>query len=182
VARGTLPALAAQAPALAAQAPALAAQAPALPARAAAVMLLGAVAWGAGCYPQSQCASKTTAFSGGEMMDPDTYETSPFADPSHPWVDYSGQETLVVTFPAEVRLATLGRSISGVRGWVSQSANLDEPGNQFVETSGQLAAYADAGAGGFTVNNETCQEYFARFEVKFYRADAGPALTDAQTE
>jgi hypothetical protein len=145
-------------------------------------MLLVVIAWAAGCYPQSQCASKTTTFSGGEMLDPDTYETSPFDDPSHPWVDYSGQETLVVTFPAEVRLATLGRSISDIRGRVSQSKHIDDPGNQFVETSGQLAAYSDAGAGGFTVTNETCQDYFARFEVKFYPADAGAALTDAQTE
>jgi hypothetical protein len=141
--------------------------------------LVGSIAASGGCYPQGQCAAETPppTISVGEMADPDTYETSPFEDPAR-WIDYPANTTITVAFPEGVRLATLGRGISAIRGWV-RSTSTGDPNTQIVETSGQLAGYQDAGAGGFMVSNETCQEYRARFEVSFYPSDAGTTVTDA---
>jgi hypothetical protein len=140
---------------------------------AAAAVVLGAVASGGGCYTH-QCDGGTIAFTGGEMANESTYETSPFDDPSHPWLNFPGQTTIVVGLPESVRRATAGRGIHGFQTWLSQSGKLDDPGNQVTSGSGQPAVLSDAGSGGFMVSIESCQQYFVRVEVAFYPADAGP--------
>jgi hypothetical protein len=125
-----------------------------------------ALAGASGCYTH-QCDSSTGTFTGGDMLDEDTYETSPLADPSRPWVGFAGEETVVVSFPADVVSRVAGRPIATIDAYVGTSDQPNGGGATFTGTSGQLAEIADAGSTGLSVTNASCATYSLRVVVRF---------------
>lgn len=130
------------------------------------------------------CDPVTISYSKGEMVpgDQNAFETSPLDSPDKPWMDYPGGATIVVTFPPEAA----GRTIDGIESWVGVSAQPNQGSDNWTSAGGQLAELseagtgsADAGAGGFSVTNATCEKYFARFVVRFVPVDGGVATGDA---
>jgi hypothetical protein len=144
----------------------------------------GVVAWSTGCTTH-QCDPVTVAYSGGEMTGPDTYETNPIdlppdaGDAGEPWLDYTGNKTITVTFPPEAKKVIAGRQIDSIEPFVGISSQPNSSGNNWTPTGGQLAEITSAGPDGFTVTNASCADYFARFRVTFVARDAGTDASDA---
>jgi hypothetical protein len=124
-----------------------------------------------GCYTH-QCDPPPSplVYSGGEMIDPNTYETNPIEEPDsgigsgEPWIPYPPNATLTVQFPTDAGIG--GRVPDGFFLYVGTSEQPNNSGG-FGQVLGQLAEFYDAGPGGFTVLNDTCSNYFARFQVTF---------------
>jgi len=122
----------------------------------------------------TQCDPKPGSYGGGEMVDENTYETSPIEDPDagpdsgELWISYQGNETLTVTFP-DAAVAVIGhRKPEGIEAYVGTAPQPnDTPGANFTSISGGLVEFYDAGSGGFSVLNNTCSKYYARFVVHF---------------
>jgi len=150
---------------------------------AAGAVLAGAATW-IGLAPTTACTpngcNPTTASypddggPGGEMVDENTYETSPIQEPAsgpgsnEPWVLYPGMVTLAVTFPPAARAVIGQRQPLSIDSYVGIAPQPDDtPGANFTEISGGLVEFAEAGADGFHVTNDTCSKYWARFVVHF---------------
>ncbi len=157
--------------------------------RAGAVIALVAASHAAAACTTHPCDPATISYSKGEMVpgDPNAFETSPLDSPDKPWMDYPGGATIVVTFPPEAS----GRTIESIDSWVGVSAQPNEGTDNWTPASGQLAELSeagtgpgsgDAGAGGFSVTNATCEGYFARFVVRFVPADGGTAMASDASE
>ncbi len=134
-----------------------------------------------------QCDPLTVHYSGGEMVDDDTYETSPLDSPTEPWIDFRGATTIVVSFPESASKVIAGRPIVWIDTYVGVAPTEgphaaqpnqggDNSGNSWTVATGQLSEIVDAGTsdgapgsgtGGFMVTNSSCAEYFGRFVVHF---------------
>jgi len=124
-----------------------------------------------GCYTHQCDASSYDYAPGvagylGHMVDANTFETSGWDET---WMNYPGMVTVNVRFPYDV-----GRAPTSIKGYVGTGDTPNSPlggdfqgGENWVETSGQLAEYFFAGSGGFSVSNASCASYFARFVVSF---------------
>jgi hypothetical protein len=128
----------------------------------------------AACYTH-QCDASSVPYSKGEMIDPDTFETSPLDSPTQPWVEYRGNATLVVSYPALALQAIGGRPLAWIDTYVGTSKQPNTGGDNWTVASGQLAEIGDAGAGGFSVTNASCENYYARFVVHFSAAPPAEA-------
>jgi hypothetical protein len=134
-----------------------------------------------GCQTH-QCDASFYNYFGGTMMDADTFVTNAW---DAPWLSFGGDTTIRIWFPKDV--AT--RQVKSVLGYVGNDATPNGGpdfvgGDSFAPAVGQLAIYNFLGTGlqtqegqtvggGFWASNTTCADYFARFEVDFYPADAG---------
>jgi len=134
----------------------------------------------AGCYTTQCDPIAPRTYSGGEMIDDDTYETSPIQEPdggseaAEPWIPYPGNLTLTVTFPPAAAAVIGQRTPAWIEPYVGVSAqpSASESSN-YILASGALAEFTPA-PNGFTVLNDTCASYFARFVVHF-PSRSGPA-------
>jgi len=97
--------------------------------------MTGPAATATGCTTH-QCDSLSTDFYGGRMTDPNTYETS---DWNEDWVDYPGEVTVRVHFPAgNTRVPVSIDSYVGTG--LSPNGGPDfQPGESWVLAGGQLA-------------------------------------------
>ena len=133
-----------------------------------------------GCYT-NQCDPTSAAYPAGdaspvgEMVDENTYETSPIQEPGgdaaesmEPWIRFPGQVTLTVTFPT----ATGGRTPYGIEAYVGVSPQPNLSGSNFSGGAGALAEISAVTSTGFTAVNNTCALYYARFVVHFPAIDA----------
>ncbi len=149
---------------------------------------LGVAPGSTGCTTH-QCDAVNVTYSGGEMTGPDTYETNPIdlppdaGDAGEPWLEYGGNETLTVHFPADAKKVIAGRPIDSIEPFIgvssSSSSQPNSSGNNWTPTGGQLAEITNAGPDGFTVTNASCAKYLARFRVTFVARDASPDANDA---
>ncbi len=139
----------------------------------------GAALWAAattpsliGCYTH-QCDPSSVTFDGGDMADPDTYETSSLGAP---WLSYPPNVTLTVNY---LPIVGAGRTPESIEGYIGNSPTPDEPndsGVNFTTAAGNLAEYANVDGEGFRVVNSTCgQNYTARFVVHFAPQAGGDA-------
>jgi hypothetical protein len=115
------------------------------------------------------------------MVDENTYETSPIEQPDsgvgsdEPWIPYPGNSTVTVTFPDAGRSGAR-RVPYDVVPYVGVTAQPDLPDANFIVAAGALAEINNVTPEGFTVVNNTCGSYFARFVVHFPALDgsSGP--------
>jgi hypothetical protein len=125
-----------------------------------------------GCYTH-QCDPTHTTYSRGEMIDDSTYETNPILQPDsgvgsdEPWLTYGPNETLRIDYPDAVLAAIGGRMAFNLISYVGVSSQPDIPDANFANAEGQLGQWTAVDATGFTVYNNTCANYFARFVVQF---------------
>lgn len=130
----------------------------------------------AGCYTH-QCDPSAVTYDGGEMVDENTYETTPFVVPPDGggWLSYPPNVTLTVNFPPSVGV---NRAPVSIDAYIGTSGTPDEPsdaGGNFTTASGALVEYSVLNDGGFQVLNATCSTgYYARFVVHFAAVDATP--------
>jgi hypothetical protein len=113
----------------------------------------------------------------GEMVDENTYETSPVQQPvggsgsSEPWIRYPGNVTLTVRFPPAA-VAVIGpRSPVWIDAYVGVSAQPNAPDSNFTQASGGLVETYSWSPAGFIALNSTCASYYARFVVHFPARD-----------
>jgi hypothetical protein len=125
--------------------------------------MTGPAATATGCTTH-QCDSLSTDFYGGRMTDPNTYETS---DWNEDWVDYPGEVTVRVHFPAgNTRVPVSIDSYVGTG--LSPNGGPDfQPGESWVLAGGQLAELFFLDQTGFSVTNGSCAAYYARFVAHF---------------
>jgi hypothetical protein len=111
-----------------------------------------------------QCDTLFITWNKGEMVGPDTYETSALnAD----WIDYPGLETVHVEFPP-----VNGRAPVAIAAYVGNGVSPNggpdyQPGDEWSAASGLLAIYGGTDSSGFYVTNGSCAQYYARFVVTF---------------
>jgi hypothetical protein len=145
-----------------------------------------------------QCDSSGYAFSGGHMLDANTWVSN---DWDEHWLAYPGNGTIFFTFPPELanRVPKPPIALVGTDP-TPNGGDAFVGGDNYIVAVGQLAYYnfltttppstdagpilgADGGVlngGGFWALNATCADYFARFEVDFVPLDgAGAPVDDA---
>ena len=114
----------------------------------------------------------------GELIDPDTWESTPQGSK---WLPYPGQRSWFF-FPRGLER----RQIASVLVYISPVESPNDPGGQYTVASGNVATirtFADPADPqllnpGVQVGNDTCADFFVRVVVRAYPAgDAG--LVDA---
>ena len=154
-----------------------------------AALMAGATAIGVpsstGCYTH-QCDPPLIppTYSGGEMVDEDHYETSPIQQPDsgvgsdEPWLPFPPNATLTVTFPPAAAAVIAGRVPYEISPSIGLSAQPNAADSTFTPAAGALGEFNLVVPNGFTVQNNTCSNYFARFVVTFpaFPADASAAI------
>jgi len=152
-------------------------------------VLAGAIAIGVpsstGCYTH-QCDPPLIppTYSGGEMVDEDHYETSPIQQPDsgvgsdEPWLPFPPNATLTVTFPPAAAAVIAGRRPDDISSSIGLSAQPNDANSNFTSSAGALGEFNLLVPNGFTVQNNTCSNYFARFFVTFpaFPADASASV------
>ncbi|MGA7118699.1 MAG: hypothetical protein WBY94_01305 [Polyangiaceae bacterium] len=136
-----------------------------------------------GCYTHA-CDPSAVTYDGGEMVDDNTYETTPFVPDGGSWIWYPHNVTLTVNFPPSVGVG-VNRDPVTIDAYVGTTGTPDEPieaGGNFTTASGALIEYSYLNDAGFQVVNATCADYYARFVVHFPAVDQsapGDAEVDA---
>jgi hypothetical protein len=116
-----------------------------------------------GCTTR-ECSLSSYTYTGGRMVTPNEYETN---DWNERWIPYPGDVTVNVQFPPGVRRQPI--TITGYVG-TSDTPNggVDfEGGENWAIASGQLVEAFSVTDTGFSVMNNSCAKYSARFVVDF---------------
>jgi hypothetical protein len=143
----------------------------------------------AGCYTH-ECDPISVTYSRGEMVDDTHYETSPILEPDsgvgsgEPWIQYPPNVTLRITYPDAAAAIIADRAplfISSALGITDQP---DIPDSSFIPDPASLTEITGTTRDGFTVFNNSCAGYFARFVVEFpaFPPDAAATGTDAPND
>jgi hypothetical protein len=84
-------------------------------------------------------------------------------------VDFPGQVTLVVTYPASVSAALASCTpLGGPEAWLGTSNHPnDDDAAVLTPNAGQTAQFSGVSTHGFTVTNGSCAAYSALFVVNF---------------
>jgi hypothetical protein len=156
-----------------------------------------AVAAGSGCTTR-QCLASGSPWTGGVMLDPNTYATTQLDDD---WLQFRSMETMMVSFPPDVQAAIAGRQPATINVYVGTDATPNgffsngmpaSPGksfgdasgaffggDQFIPATGQLAYLNFFTPGGFWVTNASCANYFVRVVVTYPELPPPPPPIDA---
>jgi hypothetical protein len=129
-----------------------------------------------GCYTH-QCDASTRTFvvsDGGGLIDDNTFETSPV---DGAWLAYPGNAVIRISYPMD-----MGRPMDWFISYVGISEHPNEAGSNYTIASGGLAEISSSDNAGFSVKNNTCASYFARFVVHFLPRDAGVAADSASAD
>jgi hypothetical protein len=129
-----------------------------------------------GCYTHT-CDPSAVTYDGGEMVDENTYETTPFVivTDGGSWLSYPPNVTLTVNFPPSVGVNRVPVSIDAYVGTTGTPDEPSDAGGNFTTASGALVEYSVLNDAGFQVVNATCADYYARFVVHFAAVDASEA-------
>jgi hypothetical protein len=138
------------------------------------VLAMSALPAATGCST-TQCDAPTPppTYTGGEMIDENTYETSPIqvpdggAEGGAPWLPYPPSVTLKVLFPVEAAAVIAHRQPDDIEAFIGISAQPNGSDANFTPASGAAVEFHSATPDGFTVVNDTCASYHARFVVHF---------------
>jgi hypothetical protein len=131
-----------------------------------------------------QCDPYTATFIGGEVLQTSGgvfyYETSPLADASAPWVNFSANETLVVEYPPGVQKQLEGLTYVDISPAVGVSDSPNDDASNFITGGGQIGLIHDISEPtntGFTIMNTSCANYYVRVVVTYaaVESDAGEA-------
>jgi hypothetical protein len=128
----------------------------------------------------TQCDAPTPAptYMGGEMIDENPYETGPIqqraggAEGGARWLQYLPSVTLNVVFPSDAAAVIANRQPYDVEAFIGISAQPNGSDSNFTPASGAAVEFHSLTSDGFTVVNDTCASYFARFVIHFPAIDA----------
>ncbi|HEY1692345.1 MAG TPA: hypothetical protein VGG39_09290 [Polyangiaceae bacterium] len=127
------------------------------------VFAAGAVPATTGCTTH-QCDTSSTTFDGGFMVDDGDYVSSA---QNQDWVDYPGEVTVHVLFPAGVTRMPTGVNVA-IGTESSPNGGLDyQVGGDWTPGSGQLALLGGMDTTGVYVTNGSCAHYWARVWAVF---------------
>jgi hypothetical protein len=117
----------------------------------------------AGCFTH-QCDPTSATFSGGHMIDANTYETSAYDET---WIKYQHNVTLTVDF---LSVTGVPRRVVDIRSSIGVSENPNDA--NFIEGTGNIVEISNVSPTGFQAINMTCanpddRPYYVRFVVYF---------------
>ncbi len=119
------------------------------------------------CFTNA-CDGDFQSFSGGALVDPNTWQTGPIAGP---WLPFPARRTWRLEFPA------LGRMPTEVIVWVS-TVPAPTSGGSFTLASGNTALVTEVSGDAAVVTNDTCSELYVRVVVRAPQLGPGAPPTE----
>jgi hypothetical protein len=144
----------------------------------------------AGCTTHQCDAAPNINWTSGDAIDDNTYETNPLYlldGGSPPWVPFPHAQVVVLDFgPPFVCPGCPQRQIASTEVYIGTSScdacspNLGSNGDNWTQSSGNLAELFFASPGGLVIRNSTCADYVMRAVVHFDPVEGGAPVVLAE--
>jgi hypothetical protein len=131
------------------------------------IVLVAASGGGTACTTH-QCDGGFQLYTGGHVVDANTYETNALDEP---WLNYPGEQSYLIQYP------DFGRPPLTVIPYVAIDPNANAPNEQWTVASGNLTEISIASSTQVFVHNDTCAGYYLRVVVLFPPVEAIDAGT-----